>query len=106
MCIGTSDVLHRCDASFHHVVHVEYFVPRAGGDDGVAVATEASLVNGEAVQVDALDFTVGLAVHLRRRGTRMHGTSCYIVTSFTCLLTIDDGTIWLRHRENYGPIFS
>lgn len=62
----TSDGVDRCDAALHHVVQVEHLVLQAGGDHRLPVAAELSSVDGEALQVDALDFGVGLPVHLQR----------------------------------------
>lgn len=61
----TSDGVHRCDSALHHVVQVEHLVLQAGGDHRLPVVAESSSVDGETLQVDALDLWVGLPVHLQ-----------------------------------------
>lgn len=62
----TSDGVDWHHPALHHVVQVEHLVLRARGDDHLSGPAEPGLVDGEPVQVDALDLWVGLPVHLRK----------------------------------------
>jgi len=64
-CPLTSHRVHRCDAALPHVVQVEGLVLQAGSDHRVSVPAEAGSVDGEPLQVDALDLWVRLPVHLQ-----------------------------------------
>lgn len=57
--------MNRCDSSLHHVIQVEHLVLQAGGDHRLSVQAELSFVDGETLQVDALDLRVCLSVHLQ-----------------------------------------
>lgn len=61
----TSDSVHRCDLTTHHVVHIEHLVLQAGGDHRFSISAERCFVDGETLQVDALDLWVCLPVHLK-----------------------------------------
>lgn len=63
-CVRTSDGVHGHDAALHHVIQVEHLVPLASGDDHLAITAEASSVDGEGLQVDALDLWVRLPIDL------------------------------------------
>lgn len=67
----TSDGADRHHPALHHVVQVEHLVPQAGGDHCLSVPAEPGLVDGEPLQVDALNLRVCLPVHLKENRVRV-----------------------------------
>lgn len=63
--------MNRRHSALHHVVQVEHLVLQAGGDHHLAVHAELSFVDGELLQVDALDLRVRLSVNLKRNQVKV-----------------------------------